>query len=323
MEETPTPYVKGARFTIHRHVPPKPTPSEYHYCEPKDIEEYEQMTFIERCLIHPLLPGTTLLSEPVSITINEEIVGLATSGARILEVNDNLVAKIYDPFYYDTPTSWNFVATNPFRLADHDYSHEAAAYERVSGGLGGTVVPEFYGSYTCDLPVVSSSESHSARSVRLILIERVLGTCMRDLEPSRMHTLQHQRANIMAKIVDAESLVFACGVIHGDMHPRNIIICGHDFEDARLRVVLIDFGSSRLDNRNLVGSSGLPISPLLRWDARRHRHESFRALGWVDWDWQPWLEQCWSGSEAYAPITDDSRDRWLGLYDRRLHARSR
>lgn len=323
MEEGLTTYVKGAKFTVYRHVPPEPTPSEYHYCDPKDIQDYKQMTLIERSLINPLLPGTTLSSEPSSFTITEEIVGPAATGARVLGIGGNLVAKFYDPFYYESPTRYNDVATNPFRLADHDYSNEAAAYEQMSGRLGGTVVPAYYGSYTCELPVISDSGSHSTRSVRLILIERILGTCLRDLDPRQMHIPQHQRANLMAKIVDAEALVFACRIIHLDLHPRNIIICSHDFEDARLRVVLIDFGRSKFDDRNQWDITGLPISPLLRWDARNRRHEIFQALGFVDWDWQPWLEQCWTGSEAYAEVTDDSRDLWLGYHDRRLLARSR
>lgn len=314
MDKTTTLYVKGAKLLIYRHLPPAPTPRRYQHCEPGDLEEHTQLTFIERCLKHPPLPGTTLWSKPSSITIEDEITPCLTSGARLLGVDGNLVAKIYDPLYYPIPTRSNDVGTNPFRLADCDYSHEAAAYARVSGSLGGTIIPEYYGSYTCELPVVSASGAMT-RSVRLILLERIPGTCMRDLDPLRMHIPEHRRQNIMAKIVDAESLLFSLGVRHGDLHPRNVMLCGSDLDDTNLRVVLVDLGRSNLSDGNSGDDSGLPISPLLRWDARRNVHQDFELLGWIDWDWQAWLEERWSDSKAYAPITAESREEWLGWYD--------
>lgn len=316
MDKNTTPYMygQGAKLTVYRHLSPDPTSPGYQHSGPKDFEEQTQMTPIERCLKHPPLQGTTLWSEPISITITDEITPNSTSGARLLGVNGNLVAKVYDPLYYAIPTWSNDVGTNPFRLADCDYSYEVAAYERASGRLGGTVIPKYYGSFTCKLSVITASGT-TARSVRLILIERILGTCMRDLEPNHKHVPRYQRQNLMAKIVDAESLLFAHGVSHRDMHPRNVMLCGVDLDDINLRVVLIDFGRSSLINNNAVDDSGLPHSPLLRWDVRREVHENFEALGWIDWDWQAWLEERWSDSKAYAPITDVSRKDWLGVFD--------
>ncbi|MCJ1366674.1 hypothetical protein MMC16_005804 [Acarospora aff. strigata] len=319
MDETAIPYSQGAKFTIYRHVPPEPTPLDSRYCKRRDVEEL-RMTFIERCLIHPPLPGTTLWAESSSITITDDIIPGSGPGARLLGVNGvngNVVAKIYDPLYYQTPTPSDsyHVDPTPFLNADHQYAHEAAAYAKVSSRLGGTIIPEYHGSYTCELPVVSVSGA-TTRSVRLILIERIPGTCMRDLQPRRMRIPQHQRANVMAKIVDAESLLFSCKVGHGDLNPRNIIVCGGDLGDTDLRVVLIDLGSSRVYvDDSFIDPSGLPLSPLLRWDARGYSHQNFEALGWIDWDWQTWLEQRWSGSNAYAPITKKSREDWLGRYD--------
>jgi len=314
MDKMITPYAKGAKLTIYRHLAPEPTPLRYQHCGPEDFDELAKMTLIERCLKHPPLRGTTLWSRPFSITITDEITTRSTFGARLLGVNSNLVAKIYDPLYYPVATPSNDVGTNPFRLADHDYSYEVAAYERASGRLGGTVIPKYYGSFTCKLSVVTASGT-TTRSIRLILIERILGTCMRDLEPRQNCIPQYQRQNIMAKIVDAESLLFFHGVLHRDMHPRNVMLCGVDLADANLRVVLIDLGSSSLINNNTVDDSGLPHSPLLRWDVRCEDHYDFKALGWIDWDWQAWLEERWSDSKAYAPITDASRDYWLGPFN--------
>lgn len=319
------PYVQGATFTIYSHLPPQPTPRRYHECKKNDFDEQEQMTLIERSLLHPPLPGTTLDAEAVSMTIAEEIVvrsdhGAQILGAQILGVNDSLVAKIYDPLYYPILTLHNDVGADPFRCADHEYSHEAAAYAELSDELGGGIIPSYYGSYTFALPMVSPS-GHTTRSVRLILIERILGTCMRDLDLTRISLPQHQRANVIAKIVDAESLLEPNGVIHGDLHPRNIILCGDDLGSASLRVVLIDFGRSVLDYElDPFSEAGLPISPLLRWDTRFGRHRDFVTFGWVDWDWQQWLEQVWTGSEAYTPITEESRKHILGWFDNRRPA---
>ena len=157
MDETITPYAIGAKLTIYRHLAPEPTPLCYHHLKPGDLEEHAQTTFNERCIKHPPLRGTTLWSEPFSITIADEMTPKSTCGARVLVVNSNLVAKVYDSLYYPIPTPSNDVATIPFRLADHDYSHEAAAYGRVSDQLGGTIIPQYYGSYTYEFLVVSAS----------------------------------------------------------------------------------------------------------------------------------------------------------------------
>ncbi|MCJ1367075.1 hypothetical protein MMC16_006207 [Acarospora aff. strigata] len=315
MERAPTPYVKGARFTIYRHVPPKPTARDYHICKKKDLDEQKTMTFAERSQLHPALPGVTLQSEAMSITITDEIAVSTNHGAQVVGVNGDLVAKFYDPQYYPMPTLWNDVGVDPIRCADFHYTHEASAYERVSGPYGGTIVPRYHGSYTCELPI-SSCAGETTRSIRLVLMERIHGTCMRDLGLSGKQLSQQQRQNIMAKIVDAESLLFGCALSTGDFHPRNILLCGDDLGSASLRVVIIDFGNSVLDYPDPSNDSGLPTSPLLRWDVRRGDHKLCEEFEWVDWDWQAWLEERWTGSEAYAPVTDRAKTYWFGYLSR-------
>ncbi len=149
MDQTTPSYGIGTKLTIYRHLAPEPTAPGYQHCRPADFEEEAQTTFTERYLKHPPLQGTTLWSQPFSITITDEITPNSTSGARLLGVNNKLVAKIYDPLYYSIPTLSNEVGTNPFRLADSDYTHETAAYERTNYRLGGTILPEYHGSFTC------------------------------------------------------------------------------------------------------------------------------------------------------------------------------
>jgi serine/threonine protein kinase len=151
------------------------------------------------------------------------------------------------------------------------------------------IIPTFYGSYSCELPI---QDGITSRSVRLILMESVPGTCVKDLR--QMDFTQSERQNILRAIVDAESLLYTHNVQHRDIHPRNILLLGGDV--STLRVVLIDFNKSlvgRIPYRALPGDEakylpGVPISPLLCsvcwnqawWDRRQ---DVFNE--WIDWDW--------------------------------------
>ncbi len=308
-DRVPTPYVKGTELTVYRHVPPEPTPDRYHEFTADDLDEQDEMTFAERSLLHPPLPGTTLESEELSIVIIEEIAVSDSHGAQVLGVEGDLVAKLYDPRYYPKPTYDNDVGIDQFRCADFHYTHEAAAYEKMSGPFGGTIVPQYHGSYTCELPY----PGNTTRSIRLILMERVRGICMSDIDPTRPQLPQHQRANVIAKIVDIDSSLKAFGVYQGDLHPRNIMLCGDDLGSESLRVVFIDFGQAHIVEKGRWLDNGRPISPVLTWHVRAPTHLRFQELGWIDWDWQEWLEKRWLGSDTYAPITEDAKRFWLGF----------
>jgi serine/threonine protein kinase len=216
-----------------------------------------------------------------------------------------LIAKFYDPLYFDHEQD----DADPFLCTDHAYSHEAAAYMTLHQ-LQGTVIPRFYGSYTCELQI---SNEKTSRAVRLILLENVPGTCMQKLQP--MEFTLSERQNILKAIVDAESLIYTHNVRHRDLHPRNVLVLLSDV--ARLRVVLIDFGKSligraprhALSEEKLRYLPGVPISPLLRWNQAwwPHLQEDFEK--WIDWDWQPWLENHYGFTKA--SITPDMISIWL------------
>lgn len=320
------PYVKGAAFEIYRHEPPEPTAFSQ-VANKRDLDEQERMTILERCLVHPPLPGKLVESVPsLSLHVVKQVSVNDGQSAQIVLCEGNIVAKFYDPLYAAIPTKHNAVDGDPFRCADHDYSHEAAAYKALSklSESQSSVAqhfPRYFGSYTCMLPTPTGN----TRAVRLILIEFIRGTCMCELDPTRHPLPQSFRKNIMAKIIDAESSLSMAGLVHRDLYPRNIILCGFngdretmaDTNCSSIRVVILDFGSSRIcHRRSRADSTGRPISPILRWDKRRERHIDWELLGWVDWEWQPWVEERWRNSSAYAPITEELKKTWLGMYDR-------
>ncbi|ODH45038.1 hypothetical protein ACO22_00430 [Paracoccidioides brasiliensis] len=204
--------------------------------------ERESTHPVDRCILHLPLPGLTGKG-----TIRLKVDGPVRTGdqhsAQLVtvhmvdktpEISDSiptdkyLVAKLYDPLYFDHEQD----DVDPFRYTDLAYSHETAAY-RLLYPLEGTVIPKYYGSFTLELPIPNKKTS---RSIRLILIEKVPGISMQRLNPTN-HT-RSERQNILKAIVDAESMLYAHDILHRDIHPRNVLV----LDSAHRCVVLIDFG---------------------------------------------------------------------------------
>ncbi|KAI9695806.1 MAG: hypothetical protein M1836_006072 [Candelina mexicana] len=321
----PTPYVKGSWLQINAHVPASPTHNG-RLITKEDQEEMRKLSPLQRCLQRHHARPSSIGPNTLSILIAEEV-QLRDGGAQVVSVRapdlagqQSLIAKFYDPLYYKHGNPGD-IDGDPFRCAKHDYCHETAVYEAL-GDLHGTVVPTYYGSYACDL-----TGPEWTRSVYLILIEFISGRCMRDLDPHNFP--QPERQTIMKMIVEADSALYAHDVIHRDLHPRNILLCSENESGEIQRIVLIDFGKADV-GRNLPDvytrkyTSGIRVSPLLRWDERRKHHRKFVEyrwvenqwidLSWVDWDWQSWLYSCWENSRHYAQITPEMRQKWLGSY---------
>ncbi|KAM5441981.1 hypothetical protein MferCBS31731_002810 [Microsporum ferrugineum] len=175
--------------------------------------------------------------------------------------------------------------------------------------LQGTFIPEYYGSFTLELPVDGYQDK---RLVRLTFIELVQGVPMRKLDPKDMS--QQQRQQIMKRIIDAETAVFTRGMLHCDTFPRNIII--NSDPGSNRRVVLIDFDLSRpvlepfvpAELISLICLPG-PASPLLRWHRLQWPYLQREFDGWIDWDWQVWLEENYEDPQG--SITDKMREFWL------------
>lgn len=305
------PYLQGDQFSVVSHRPPPPTNGRVSL-KSKTARERQHVDIVTRCQMHPPLEGKLIPEERFNLEVLETIrVGDGKSSqvvsVRILSgpkfVGLEVVAKFYDPLYYDHSSD----DVDPFLCVDRDYTHETATYVHLSGSLN--VVPRYYGSYSWE---VSVNENQS-RLVRLILIEKINGPSMDRMDP-QMLTVE-LRKSIMKGVVDAESQLYQRNVRHGDIHPRNVLVQRlEDTSDCPV-ITLVDFG------RAVIGRSydptdpeeeeqylpGTYISPLLRW-TMSDPWSSYPCVfkNWITWDWQSWLEDEYQGDE----ITEHMRVLW-------------
>ena len=319
----PIPYSPGQEVWVRPHDPPPPTKGSRALTRDTAKERASKHP-VERCLLHPPLRGGSIASTVIRLKILETIrvedgqnaqLVVVQASSHITPNNSNappsdrcLVAKFYDPLYFDHEQD----DADPFLCTDYYYTHEVAAYKALDP-LQGTIIPKYYGSYTCELPILGGNQ----RSVRLILMEAVKGNSMQHLKPTDFS--QSERQNIMKAIIDAESSLYSHDVSHGDLHPRNILVSGSATAISTLRVILIDFGNARLGRAPIWATPeekqkylpGIPISPLLRWNKAWWCDRQIVFDEWIDWDWQPWLEYHWS---AGAFITAEMVSIWLPSY---------
>ncbi|KAL1857980.1 hypothetical protein Plec18170_003204 [Paecilomyces lecythidis] len=314
LEKPKLPYLPGNQLSVASHRPPPPTDGRVSLTF-KTARERELVDVVTRCQNHPPLEGKLIPEERFNLKILETIrVGdgksaqvvsvQILSGPRLVDLE--LVAKLYDPLYYDHSSD----DADPFLCVDRHYTHETAAYVHLSGSVN--IIPRYYCSYSWK---VSVNENQS-RLVRLILIEKVNGLSMDRIDP-RMLTVELRKC-IMKRVVDAESWLYQQNVRHGDIHPRNILVQQLESTPEDPAVTFIDFG------RAIIGRShdptdleeeekylpGTYISPRLRWSMS----SSWRAYphafkDWITWDWQSWLEDEYEGDE----ITEQMRLLWPPL----------
>ncbi|EER43150.1 conserved hypothetical protein [Histoplasma capsulatum var. duboisii H88] len=264
------PYVVGAVFAVRSHNPPSPTSTSYDCSLTSEAAyERESMHPLDRCIKHPPLAGsdgptTAELKIDGAVRIGDNhsaqlvtVQILHTSPPKMLPTDTNLLAKIYDPLYFDHEQD----DVDPFLCVDRDYARETAA-DLALPQLYGTVIPNYFGSYTLQWPI----DGTTTRLVRLILIELVSGTSMQQLSPMKFS--QRDRQAIIKAIIDAETLLYTCNVRHGDIHPRNILLPN---TAKTWKITIIDFGEARLGRTPYLEEEQryLPevsISPLLRWN---------------------------------------------------------
>lgn len=267
---------------------------------------------VERCLRHPPLAGS-LGSSTVDLEILDLIrvgdehnaqvflvnVRATRSDSDYVHVNQKLVAKVYDPLYFDDDDGY----VNPFSCVDQHYTHEVHAYH-VLARFQGNLIPSFYGSYSLDIPCDGSEK----RTVRLILIEYIPGRSMRQVNATRYP--QDTRQQIMKTVIDSESWAYEKDVVLTDLSPRNVMIVGC-VSDEKRGVVFLDFAGTvfgrRLDEPMLAGSNlllGQYISPLLRWK----RDITWQFGEWIDWEWSSWMEAQYGHTAAL--ITDEMREKY-------------
>ncbi len=176
IEKPAIPYKQGQKITIFRHNPPPPLGRPYpnsRALTPRKV--LKGLTQLEYCLSASPLEETTNSQEISSFVVTKELALCDGRGAQLVVVDNGLVAKIYDPLYYPTYHKDTSIRADVVEWAERDYSREAAAYEELTGRFGGTIIPKYHGSWTCEMPVDTTS-GVTMRPVRLILMEFIEGS---------------------------------------------------------------------------------------------------------------------------------------------------
>jgi hypothetical protein len=313
------PYVSGYKFTVQRHTPPDPFGGNYDTDWPLERGNWEELSQLENCLARSPLPGETHEDDTRALEITSRLHVGYDRGAQLVVVNNDMVAKIYDPLYYAGYSEHGYIE-DVVPLADGDYSREANAYNHLQKSEDAKrYTPTYHGSWTMEvdtLDPLSENQVPRKRQVRLILIELVNGTCMANIDPYDLP--RKVRSNTVKKVLEAESYIFHAGVRHEDTCPRNVIILG-DIRSPKSQVKIIDFNVAsiahldsqkdyycRLIEQLRVKNPGKMVSPIPRfWD-----EGIWEFCGWA---WtsdkenagNEWLWKHFHGNEKYIAVERD------------------
>ncbi|KFX93744.1 hypothetical protein O988_06632 [Pseudogymnoascus sp. VKM F-3808] len=282
------PYTVGSCFQARPHSPKPPNNDNFpgfEYDYDHETEKYTVDPF-HRCLLHPPSPGK-IESGAMKFKIidwvqagdpnDTQVVAVRVLSSTVeLPTDVNILAKIYDPLYFN-----HIQDVDIFRYTDFCYRRETAAYKQLDDLQGG-VIPKYYGSFTITL----SHTGETSRDVRLVLLEIVPGPSMDKLDPSSFK--QSERQEIMKAVVDSERAVHAHKVVHRDIHPRNILLPLKQQRHDR-RAVIVDFGisfvKSDLDDKTYLTGLSPPPKLFNCIDPEDNFWE------WVDWDWDAWINE--------------------------------
>lgn len=121
------PYFVGSQFKAKKHFAPKPCGYGYPDSWPVKSVAWKKQPQVEYCLSQGPLDGRTENGVTQILQITAEICTGTDYGAQVVVVNDSLVAKIFDPMYYQGWNSFGY-RNNVVASADEDYSHEVTAY---------------------------------------------------------------------------------------------------------------------------------------------------------------------------------------------------
>jgi serine/threonine protein kinase len=316
-----TPYTTGYTITALRHHPPAPfgscqsTPSPARHPDPTAVTQGEL------CTSRQPLEGYTEYEHEKNLTINSLIRTGVGRGPQLVVVDHQMVAKIYDPLFYDP-----YEYEDAMWYADRAYSREAAAYEQLQKSNDvSDIVPAFHGAWTFDVNTTVVREgvsSEKTRSVRMILIEYLKGHCMVDVDAYSIS--EPIRTSILKQCLEAYIRVSHAGVNHGDLSPRNIMILGLSSNSPDVRVKLIDFDVTSVydhpnyefpemveERKEWARKWGPKLSsPIVRFF---QRIEDFSCEGWCpceDDGADQWLWQNYAEDDRYATVQWNYNERF-------------
>lgn len=168
------------------HKPPGPFGFHYDTDSPPEQVGWEDMSQVAHCYSRPPREDQTFPDINNCLTITSTIRIGSNRGAQIFVVDRTKVAKIYDPLYYPPYNEYGN-KENVFVNADEDHSRETATFEQLQQSPEVmAVIPNYHGSWTMDMetPLGSSHSEQSthSRPVRFIIMERLNGDCMIDID---------------------------------------------------------------------------------------------------------------------------------------------
>lgn len=310
-DEPRLPYIPGFTVQIRRHVPPPPFGGpDYDDGTREELSEsyLREITQSELVIDHPgVETPLPALSETAQLTITNpisigELRGAQVVACEISSQNEGdepyqAVAKIYDPMYYHFEFHSNHQPRDTVEQADSDYSREAAAYDHLQKKNMTSFAPQYFGSWSFDLPIRHRGVLKS-RPVRMVLIEQLDGmSTMRgmrvrnDPDPREaddgFHYPEDFRLEVLAVAMDGYVRMLHSGLDQNDFAGRNIMLGLLDVARAKPsvevpvisglplpRVVLVDYNSSIVYGLATAQRPGtysrnrgtpLPINPMELW----------------------------------------------------------
>lgn len=343
------PYIPGFTVQIHRHVPPSPFGGRAYGMGPR--EELSEsclhgITQSELVIDHPSLDTPPpARSETAQLTVVTPVAIGGVRGAQVVACEFapqnksdkpfQAVAKIYDPMYYNFEFDFSHQPGDTVWQADSDYSREAAAYEHLQKNLT-SFAPEYFGSWTFDLPIRSRGVPRT-RPVRMILIERLDGTSMRnmrvrndpdpDAPDDAFHYPEEYRLEVLAVAMDQYVRMLHLGIKQAYFASRNIILVAGTQPSAVItvisglslpRIVLLDYSISvvhslALQKNPAQRSTPLPINPMQLWWGLPMND----FVGWVPHEWhsrprlkREWLKRRFGGTEQRKLYTMDEEPQF-------------
>ncbi|KAJ7186603.1 hypothetical protein C8R46DRAFT_1341958 [Mycena filopes] len=226
-----TPYTPGARFNIYepeavRTLPPMEDPDSnfthwpsfvLHRRSPdrkRYLTEALQMCYEHDIPYREQPDPDALILETELAPGNREERPVQVWSARLQSSQDLLVARIYDPLYFDV----NYL--DRFAHIDRAVAIEHEAYSRVAS-YGGILIPHFVGLFVAEIP-----GSLGPRHVYVILLRHIPGRDVHEIMDHGVGSrtcIEHQAA-----IIDAAARIlyqlFQFGVSPRDLKDNNTIL---------------------------------------------------------------------------------------------------
>lgn len=330
-EKPRVPYKKGFTITAFRHEPPEPFGLGYATEWPPEQVRWNQLSQVDHCLSRPSRKGRSNHSVYKTLTVTSTIRTGRDRGAQIVVVNRNMVAKIYDPLYYPAHNEYG-IQQDVIVEADGDYSREAAAFEQLQSSTEArAIIPAYYGTWSMDVVVEArrnqGNRAKITRSVYFVLMERLHGDCMVDLDAEQFK--EEVRSLILRKAIVAETIICNAGVTHRDVCPRNILIQGSNYDDDDVPICDIEVDIKVIDFNIALVAYHPRTADRLPMDISSQRQESwpfklpspivtrygrmgeFSAEGWCsneDREAEKWLWQQFHNDDRFRPVMWDPTD---------------